>query len=75
MDFIRYMNLRRHITTFLLLEPWLNAKCAEELAQVVENHLKIRTDPDPDLGNSYVSQGIYYTTNCIEFYLRLTFNL
>lgn len=57
------------------------AKCAEQLARDVEKQLKIRTDPDPspDLGNSSgnssVSQGIYYTTSCIEYFkLRLTFN-
>lgn len=53
------------------------AKCAEQLAQAVEKHLKIRTDPDPpdpDLGNSSVSQGIYCTTNCIQFCIRLAFN-
>ena len=51
------------------------AKCAEQLAEAVEKHLKNRTDPDPDpdMGNSSVSQGIYYTTNCIEFCIRLTF--
>lgn len=51
------------------------AKCAEQLAEAVEKHLKNRTDPDPDpdMGNSSVSQGIYCTTNCIEFCIRLTF--
>ena len=51
------------------------AKCAEQLAEAVEEHLKNRTDPDPDpdMGNSSVSQGIYCTTNCIEFCIRLTF--
>lgn len=51
------------------------AKCAEQLARDVEQSLKIRADPDPnpDLGDSSVSQGIYYTTSCIEYFQNKTY--